>query len=408
MIRFLIALVLTGLAWSGLALAAPAPQSGDVLVMVRAAPAHYSPDAAYGAGYGGGRSTTRRVAEGIAKTYHLVLEDAWPMPLLGLDCYTLAARDGRSAEAVVAQVSADPRIEWAEVRQLYKGQSGGQGSVTPPPDDPLYPVQPDRQAWHLDALHAVATGKGVRIAIIDSAVETGHPDLAGQFDTKQDFVTGHDAVAEMHGTGVAGIIGAIPGNHQGIVGVAPGARLMALRACWQGQSPSNATLCDSLSLAQALHFAIDHRAQVVNLSLSGPPDRLLARLIDVALARDIAVVGAVDPLQADGGFPASYPGVVAVLSDGQPSPRNSLAKIMVSAPGRDIPTTEPGGHWYVVSGSSYAAAHVTGLLALVRQKRPHAPDALVSAGGTIDACATLARAGGMCDTGAPSVANASP
>ena len=74
-------------------------------------------------------------------------------------------------------------------------------------------------------------------------------------------------------------------------------------------------MCDTLSLAKALYFAIGHDAQVINLSLSGPPDPLLGRLIDVALARGIVVVGALDPNAADGGFPASHPGVVAVSDD---------------------------------------------------------------------------------------------
>ncbi|HLZ77925.1 MAG TPA: serine protease, partial [Sphingomonas sp.] len=72
-----------------------------------------------------------------------------------------------------------------------------------------------------------------------------------------------------------------------------------------------------------------------------------------------------------------------------------------TAPGRDIPTTEPGGRWYLVNGSSYAAAHVSGLMALIRERRTHGggPFALVSArvdGGAIDACATLLGADRSC------------
>jgi subtilisin family serine protease len=72
-----------------------------------------------------------------------------------------------------------------------------------------------------------------------------------------------------------------------------------------------------------------------------------------------------------------------------------------SAPGRDVPTTQPGGRWYFVSGSSYAAAHVSGLFALLRERAPRmqSSSALVTVptGGAIDACATLLRAAGPCE-----------
>jgi hypothetical protein len=93
------------------------------------------------------------------------------------------------------------------------------------------------------------------------------------------------------------------------------------------------------------------------MSLGGPPDRLLARLLDAALARGITVVAAVQPARADGGFPASHPGVLAVgaESDGA-GPVDALW-----APGRDIPSAAPVHAWRFVSGASFAAAHVTGI-----------------------------------------------
>jgi subtilisin family serine protease len=232
--------------------------------------------------------------------------------------------------------------------------------------------------------------------VVDSQVERGHPVLMGQVPVAESFVPGPPSEGEAHGTGVAGIIAARADNGVGIAGVAPGARLMALRACWQ--TPP-ATLCDTLSLAKALHFAIDHRAQVINLSLGGPPDTLLGRLIDVALARGVAVVGAYDRGLPDGGFPASHPGVVAV-SDG---PVEGGSPDLYTAPGRDVPTTQPGGRWSLVNGSSFAAAHVSGLIALTRQggsgrdRRGLILVAARSGGGAIDSCATLLRALGPCD-----------
>jgi len=243
------------------------------------------------------------------------------------------------------------------------------------------------------------------VAVVDSMVDVRHPDLAGQVAANENFVLGEPAAPERHGTGVAGIIAARADNGQGVAGVAPGARLLALRACWQAQAGS---VCDSLSLARALVYAISHDAQVINLSLSGPPDRLLSALIDAALARGVAVVGAYDPALPGGGFPASHAGVVAVAEDEGPPP----APGVFVAPGRDVPTTEPGGRWELVDGSSYSAAHVSGLIALTREKARRnavAPILVTAAGGAIDACATLIRVTGPCQCAcarAPEIASA--
>ena len=200
---------------------------------------------------------------------------------------------------------------------------------------------------------------------------------------------GHAATAEQHGTGVAGIIAGVADNHIGIAGVAPHARIMALRACWQ--EGSDGAVCDTLSLAKALYFAIDHNAQVINLSLSGPADPLLGRLIDVALARGVVVVGALDlRKRADGGFPASPPRSWWRCPD-DPADHDGRARWWL--PGRGTPTTQPGGRFAFVSGSSYAAAHVSGLFALMRERNGKAatPVSLVTlkpGGGAIDTCAS--------------------
>jgi subtilisin family serine protease len=241
----------------------------------------------------------------------------------------------------------------------------------------------------------VATGRGVTVAIIDSKVEVTHPDLSGHFVADKNFLSSDPPAAEQHGTAVAGIIGAGAGNGIGIAGIAPGAQLMALRACWQVRSATaSPTLCESLGIARALQYAIERKAGVINLSLSGPPGLLLQKLIDIALARKATVVAAFDPTLPRGGFPASMPGVVAVADQ---SLQNLPANVY-GAPGRDIPTTEPGGKWYLVNGTSYAVAHVSGLVALVRERRSDSPLSLArSTSGRINACATLLRTTRACD-----------
>ncbi|WP_296612509.1 S8 family serine peptidase [Sphingomonas sp.] len=369
----------------------------QILVMLKMAPPHYRPGAAYGGSYGDGAAMAarRRLAAGIARRNRLQLVDGWPMPLIGVDCYVMRVPDGMAMEAAIAHVSKESGVAWSQPLQTYQARGSPVGAV---PNDPLFRAQPSAMAWRLADLHRIATGRNVSIAIIDSKVDVGHPDLAGQFTANLDFVADsglnrRPASGEAHGTGVAGIVGAKAGNGIGIAGIAPDARMMALRACWQTEA--GPTLCNSLSLARALQFAIEHKAEVINLSLAGPADPLLARLIGLAVARNLSVVAAFDPSLPQGGFPASMPGVVAVADE---SLRSLPARVYI-APGRDVPTTQPGGKWYLVNGSSYAVAHVTGLIALMRQTGGHATHIILDrmSGGEIDACATLVGTSPGCD-----------
>jgi subtilisin family serine protease len=362
----------------------------QILVMVKHPPDHYRAGGGYGGGYGDelARSGRQRLARTIARRYGLTFVDNWPMPMIGVDCFVMAVPAGRSTSAVAQLVSRDGDVDWAEPVELYSARAAS-------PNDPLYAAQPAASQWHLADLHQMASGRGTRVAIVDSGIDSTHPDLAGQLITNRNFVAGQPFVAEQHGTAVAGIVAAKADNRLGIVGVAPGARLLGLRACWQLKGPSATTACDTLSLAKALYFAAETRPDVINMSLSGPDARLLRALLGVALGRGTTVVGAVDPKLPNGGFPASVPGVIAV-SDA--SVAGSRGDIYV-APGRDVPTTQPGGRWFIVNGSSFAAAHVSGLVALMRERQHSAPIAFVSVrrGGPIDACATMVRIAGACD-----------
>lgn len=380
--------------------------SRQVLVLLRLPPEHFRPGGDYADSYGDGPGTAarRRIALRIAADHGLRVVTNWPIPLMGVDCFVMTAPDGQTAEEAAVSLARDPNVAGAEPMHVYRAQASTERAVGQRPEpardaaraaepthnDPLYRAQPAAAEWRLAELHAFATGRNIKVAVIDSMVDASQPDLAGQIQTSQDFVLDHPRKAEQHGTGVAGIIAGVTDNHIGIAGVAPHARLMALRACWQ--EGGSGAVCDSLSLAKALSYAIDHDAQVINLSLSGPQDFLLGRLIDMAIARGAVVVGALDPQAADGGFPASHPGVVAVTDD----PSSTLAGVFV-APGRDTPTTQPGGKFAFVSGSSYAAAHVSGLFALLKERNGQAvtPVALASqrpGGGAINSCVSLLRA----------------
>lgn len=368
------------------------PAAKRVMMMLQLGPEHYRSGSDYGGTYGDAMAEKAqlRQARRIARDHALVVVDSWPMPQIGVNCIILEIRDARSVEAVVAELGKVDGVSWSQPLNEFNTLSGSPPghAVTPASyNDRLFPAQPAAVRWHLPSLHGVATGRGVSIAIIDSLVDVRHPDLAGQIAGAVDFVPGRP-LAERHGTGVAGIIAARPNNAMGIAGVAPGARVIALRACWE-RSRGGTTVCDSLSLARALTYALDHEIGIINLSLTGPRDPLMAQLIELAQKRGVIVVAAIDPANPPASFPASLPGVIPV-ADERLSGKLGSAYI---APGLDVPTTEPEGKWDLVSGSSFAAAHVSGLFALLRQLsgRHLSPEALLGPRGTIDACAAMAR-----------------
>ncbi|MDR7048591.1 subtilisin family serine protease [Duganella sp. 3397] len=393
------------------------PNQRQLLVMLRLPATHYRPDATYGGRYmdDNGNGARRRRAEALARQHGLTVVEGWAMSLLGIDCYVMQYGDHADPQLLIEQLSRDPQVEWAQSVARFDGMAQVPDSAAADAADALYQVQPAARYWHVADLHRYATGREVRVAVIDSGIDGEHPDLAGQLAVNTNFVDAGPPPPELHGTAVAGIIAARSGNG-GIVGVAPRAKLMGLRACWQTNNAR--TRCNSFTLSKALNYAILNNAKIINLSLSGPPDKLLDRLLDVALERGISVVGAVDPQDSGPAFPASHRGVMAVASQPRPgmapSTKNSATTGLL-APGNDIPTTSPGARWAFVNGSSYAAAHVSGMLALLEELRPDAsptqlrtmlqPADMVKT-ANIDACATISRLIRQCSCTCPVPATA--
>jgi hypothetical protein len=371
----------------------------QILVMLRVPSPHFRPDIDYAPGYDpqlthGGQW---RIAEDVANRYDLKLVTEWPMPALGVDCFVLEAASHQPIAALVDEVAHDARVESAQAMYVFQ--------VLAAHNDPLYPLQPTARLWHLAEIHRVTTGRDVRIAEIDTGVEVDHPDLRGRVALVRDFIGSAASSAEAHGTAVAGIIAARADDGIGIAGVAPDATLFALRACQQEADRPIAT-CTSFTLAKALQFALDQHVKVINLSLGGPRDRLLERLLDAGLARQMVIVSAVDPRPSGGGFPASHPGVLAVAyQDGENLPAGTLM-----APGHDVPAPTLGHSWNFVTGSSYAAAQVSGAAALLLERAPAMDAAQVRtalasedlSGGRIDrpamvdVCSALARTTRVC------------
>ena len=316
-------------------------------------------------GYGAGPFADP-VLDALAAEYAIVRVSGWPMRTLGVHCEVYATARGIDAAAVAARLSHDPRVDSAEPLRRFRTLSRGA--------DPYRPLQHALDTLEVDAAHAMSRGDGVRVAVIDSGIDASHPDLAGVVRVRRDFSDGPPAP---HGTEVAGLIAARGANGAGILGVAPDAQLLDLRACRADADPRAPAECDSFTLAQALDFAVSNRVDVINLSLAGPYDPLLTRLIAGAEARGISVVAAAAPPGDDSNrFPASVATVIAVAST---EIAGQWPADAIQAPGVDVLTTFPGGRYDYASGSSLASAQVSGVVALMRSLDHHLGAAQVRA-----------------------------
>jgi subtilisin family serine protease len=339
-------------------------------------------------------SAARGAGEAIASRHHLVEAASWPIAVLGVHCIVYAVAPPTAPGRLAAELALDPAVESAQPLLAF-------GSAAGPYNDPYADLQRNLQRLDVAAAHALSRGTGVRVAIIDTGVDTDHPDLRPHAAARN-FVD-NDARAfrdDVHGTAVAGLIGAVPNNGVGIVGVAPDVELLAYKACWRAAPTGARAVCDTFTLAQALAAAIEAKADIINLSLAGPSDPLLSRLVRRALDAGTIVVGAVPPDGSTTSFPTDIRGVIAVDA----AESGHVRAGVLAAPGSDVLSLAPGAHYDFYSGSSLATAEITGLVALLRAERPRlsgadaaallagsAPTAPPAAGAAVpNACSALA------------------
>jgi subtilisin family serine protease len=337
----------------------------------------YMPSAHYGAG-------ERAITElaDLKQRYGLQEVSGWPIKALDLYCVVLHPAPGVDRDQLIAALQKDARVQLAQPLQDYSVYStdtkaGNTAGDAHKYNDPYADLQRGFVETDAALAHNSSQGEGVRVAIVDTGVDMSHPDLSGHIgDTRN--VVDNDTSAfdrDSHGTEVAGIIAAIGDNHQGMVGIAPKARLSVYKACWYPPEARGGARCNSFTLAKALAAVNDTDARIVNLSLGGPADPLLSKLLAKILSEGRIVITAMPPDGKLSGFPDGAPGVIVVRT----SATDAAPPGVVSAPGNDILTTQPGGGYDFSSGSSMATAHVSGIVALMLSLAPDLDPASVHA-----------------------------
>lgn len=317
--------------------------------------------------YGAGQRAASTLAA-LKKNYGLREVTGWPIKALDVYCVVFEPPPGMTQEALLKALAKDDRVQLAQ--PLHDFSVYAEKRRDPHRyNDPYVNLQRGFVETDAALAHNLSQGNEVRVAIVDTGVDVTHLDLQGRVRDVQNLVD-DDAAAfnhDSHGTEVAGVIAANADNHQGIVGMAPRAMLSVYKACWYPSAAHAGARCNSFTLAKALAAIIDTDTRIVNLSLGGPADPLLNKLLARLLEQGRIVIAAMPPDGTVDGFPVNAPGVIVVRASAAEA---AVSPGILSAPGNDILTTQPGGGYDFTSGSSMAAAHVSGIVGLLLYLAP--------------------------------------
>ena len=307
-------------------------------------------------------SLTSAQTDELALRHGLARLQLQNFPLVGATIGLFRVTDRRSVETASREFATEASVRSVQPNFRYLLQDQ---KAAPTEGDP---AQYALAKLRLPEAHTLAHGANVTIAVIDSGIDARHPELANAIADSFDALGSKDG-PHVHGTGIAGAIVA----HARLMGSAPAARILAIRAF--GATP-NGEESNSFVVLKGLDYAVAHGAQIVNMSFAGPRDALIERGIAAVAAKDIVMVAASGnagpkspPL-----YPAANSNVIAVsATDAQDrlfAASNRGSYIAVSAPGVDIFLPAPGEKYQMTSGTSFSAAYVSGLVALMLERNP--------------------------------------
>lgn len=299
-------------------------------------------------------------ADELARRHGLVRIESQNFPLIGATIGLFRITGNRPADVVSRELVADG-VRSVQLNFRYRLQD----QKVPTEGDPAqYAVAKLR----LPEAHQLAHGMNVTIAVIDSGIDARHPELANTVSDSFDAL-GSKEGPHVHGTGIAGAIAA----HARLMGSAPEARILAIRAF---AATSGSAESSSYVIIKSLNYAVLHGAQIVNMSFAGPKDPLIERGIIATAERGVLMIAAAGnagpkspPL-----YPAANPNVIAVSGtdahDRLFAASNRGSHIALAAPGTDVFLPAPGEKYQMTSGTSFSAAYVTGVAALMLERNP--------------------------------------
>lgn len=311
-------------------------------------------------------SATPQSIAAIAQRYNLTTLESQDFSLIGSTLYRWRIGGRRSAVDVVGAME-DERslVAGAQPNYVFTLQEDAAKVTSDTSADAAQYVLGKLQ---IEQAHQIATGKNIPVAVIDSGIDAKHPDLDGTIVKTFDAL-GNAEKPQGHGTAMAGAIAA----HGKLLGIALGPQLLAARAFDDSPSGAKGT---SFAVYKSLQWAADNNARVVNMSFAGPADPALHRMLTAAYDKGIVLIAAAGnagPASAPA-YPAADPDVIAVTAtdsaDGLFKMANRGQYIAVAAPGVDVLALAPDDSYQMTTGTSVAAAHVSGIVALLLELKP--------------------------------------
>jgi subtilisin family serine protease len=268
--------------------------------------------------------------------------------------------DGRAVASVIRSLQAEASIRGAQANFLFTVQQGAAATTA------ADPAQYSLAKLRLPEAHALAKGESVAVAVIDTMIDATHPDLAGVIAASFD-ATGTPDKPHPHGTGIASVIAA----HGKLTGAAPAVKVLAVRAFSSAGSDGT-----SLNILKGLDWAGKSQAGVINMSFAGPADPEMRTMFGALRAKGTVLIAAAGNAGPNSRplYPAADPDVIAVtatdIDDKLFAQANRGTHIAVAAPGVNILTAAPNGSYQMQSGTSFAAAQVSGIAALLLERNP--------------------------------------
>ena len=295
--------------------------------------------------------------------------DTRRIELLDTTFYRARILDGSSVPAKIRALKAERAVRSVQPNHIFTFAQSAQAATGAPAaaDAAQYALAKLR----LGEAHGVARGDKVLVAVIDSGIDQSHPALTGVIEKSFDALNSGEG-PHSHGTAIAGIIA----GHARLTGAAPAVHILAARAF-------SATQGSTISILASIDWAAGQGARVINMSFTGPSDPALGRILAAARQKGAVLVAAAgnagpksSPL-----WPAADPNVIAVTAtdydDRLFAMANRGSHVAIAAPGVDILVATPGESYKMESGTSFAAAFVSGVAALVLERKPQAgPDAV--------------------------------
>lgn len=306
-------------------------------------------------------SVSAQQVDALQRRFRLTRIESQTFQLTNSTLYRWRIPDRRSVATVVRALEGDRLVASAQPNYLFTLQEGE-------PRSEGDPAQYELAKLHLPQAHALARGDNVLVAVIDSGIDPNHPELAGSIAESFDALTS-SAGPHKHGTAIGGLIAA----HAKLMGSAPNAKILAARAFDPKDAGAEGT---TFNILKSIDWAATHGARVINMSFAGPPDPAIHRSLEAARKKGIVLVAAAGNAGAKSPplYPAADPNVIAVTAtdaeDKLFEQSNRGPYITVAAPGAQILVASPDSGYEVSSGTSYSAAEVSGIVALMIQRRP--------------------------------------